>query len=262
MTRRRAHWGLFGGSFNPVHQGHVEPVRHVQQSLGLERVLYLPTASPPHKDDEALAPAAMRYAMVELALLDDDALVVSDLEMDPAQAPHYSIYTAERLCQRWPHVEFTWILGADSLLSFDTWHRWQELAAMVRVAAMVRPGWSLQQSGGTYLQRSRQSAGTSLEDSGSDCEDSTYDVELGGLSPALRAWIDSERVTLIENPGVDVSSTRIRQRLVSGGTERPAVLDALVADGWLPPRVARYLTKYPLYGPASGESPASPEHND
>ncbi len=251
MTQPKAHWGLFGGSFNPVHMGHVEPVQHVQRRLGLERVLYLPTASPPHKDGDELAPAAQRYAMVELALFDEDALVVSDLDMDPAQAPHYSIHTAERLQQRWPHVEFTWILGADSLLSFDTWHRWQELAARVRVAAMVRPGWSLQPS-----------TGTCSEDSGSDRNESASGVELGEVSPALRAWIDSERVTLIENPGVEVSSTRIRQRLAPAGTERRAVLDALVTEGWLPPRVAHYLNKYPLYGPASGESPASPEHND
>ena len=73
--------GLFGGSFDPIHRGHIEPVQAARKALGLERVIYLPTAVPPHKPGRILAPAHARYAMVEMALLEEEGLYASTFEL-------------------------------------------------------------------------------------------------------------------------------------------------------------------------------------
>src|SRR5947208_4241718 len=96
--------GLFGGSFDPIHRGHIEPVRKARRALGLDRVIYLPTARPPHKPGGALAPAPARYAMVELALLFEDGLCASAYELT-ADRPAYTIETLEHFRAELPDAE-------------------------------------------------------------------------------------------------------------------------------------------------------------
>ena len=96
--------GLFGGSFDPIHRGHVEPVREARRRLGLERVIYLPTATPPHKPRRALAPALARFAMVELALLGEEGLYVSAHELTP-ERPAYTVETLEHFRRQMPEAE-------------------------------------------------------------------------------------------------------------------------------------------------------------
>src|SRR5262245_9737320 len=84
--------GLFGGSFDPIHHGHVRPVLEAVEQIGLDRVVYLPTGRPPHKPNRRLAPALARYAMAEIALLPHSRLEVSGHELSEA-APHYTVDT-------------------------------------------------------------------------------------------------------------------------------------------------------------------------
>jgi nicotinate-nucleotide adenylyltransferase len=176
--------GLFGGSFDPIHRGHIEPVEAARVRLGLDRVLYLPTAQPPHKPDRRFAPALARYAMVELALLDHAALWVSDHELTLGR-PAYTIETLEFLRERWTEVEIVLLIGGDSFLDLPNWRRYPEILATTRIAVMTRPG-------------------ARIRDGGSE------------LHPALLDAIAAGTVDFVENAPVDVSSSEIRRRLAAG----------------------------------------------
>ncbi len=131
--------GLFGGSFDPPHRGHLQPVLAAQEQLGLDTVLYLPTARPPHKQHERQTPAHRRLAMVELAVLDHQQLRVSDRELTPGRVA-YTIDTVEELQAEQPATRFYLILGSDSFLQLPTWRRWKDLTAAVELAVLGRPG--------------------------------------------------------------------------------------------------------------------------
>jgi nicotinate-nucleotide adenylyltransferase len=196
--------GLFGGSFDPIHRGHIEPVREARRLLGLDRVIYLPTATPPHKPRRALAPAHARYAMVELALLDEDGLYASAHELTP-ERPAYTIETLEHFRREMPDAELHLLIGGDSFADFHHWVRWQEIAAAARLVVLARPGW---------------------------------DLESFPLDPGVAALARTDRVLLLHQPPVDVSSTRLRELLAAGQPLPP---------GAIPDLVVRYVQKYDLY---------------
>lgn len=198
--------GLFGGSFDPIHQGHIDPVLAAQHRLALERVVYLPTAAPPHKRDRCFAPALARFAMVELALLDHADLVVSAHELT-FDRPAYTVETLTHFHAAEAGVELYLILGADSFLELSSWVRWREILEMAQLAVLTRPG-------------------------------SRVDGARSPLAPELQAAVDAGRVHFVENRPLAVSSTEIRRRLAAGEA---------IPDGWLAPRVVRYLAKYGLY---------------
>ncbi len=198
--------GLFGGSFDPIHQGHIAPVLEAKLRLGLDRVVYLPTAAPPHKRDRCFAPALARFAMVELALLDHAELVVSAHEMTPDR-PAFTVETLAHFRATEPGSELFLIIGADSFLELSSWVRWREIVEVARLAVLTRPGFDL---------ASTRSA----------------------LAPELAAAVDAGSVHFVENAPLAVSSTEVRRRLAAGEA---------IPDGWLAPRVVRYLAKYRLY---------------
>lgn len=134
--------GLFGGSFDPIHRGHLEPVRAAREALGLERVVYLPTALPPHKPKRDFAPAHARWAMVELALLAEEGLYASPFELTLGR-PAYTVETVEAFQEAYPGVELHLVIGGDSLAEITTWRRWRDLVARVRLVVLARPGWEL-----------------------------------------------------------------------------------------------------------------------
>ncbi|MEM7051018.1 MAG: nicotinate-nucleotide adenylyltransferase [Acidobacteriota bacterium] len=132
--------GLFGGSFDPIHRGHVAPVQDARRSLGLDRVIFLPTARPPHKPDRRFASSWARYAMVELTLLDEEGLFVSPHEL-AGDRPAYTVETVEAFRQRLPDAELSLVIGSDSFADLETWKRWRELVTLARLVVLVRPGW-------------------------------------------------------------------------------------------------------------------------
>jgi nicotinate-nucleotide adenylyltransferase len=134
--------GLFGGSFDPIHWGHIRPIRQALEEVPLDEVLYLPTADPPHKRGRAQVRAPARFAMVEMALLEYDALRVTDHELTPGQVA-YTVETVEHYRRRRPDDRIHLIVGADSFVNLHRWHRWQDLVEMVELVVLRRRGWSL-----------------------------------------------------------------------------------------------------------------------
>jgi len=132
--------GWLGGSFDPVHAGHLHIARAAAGALELSRVLLVPAARPPHKRDRTLAPGPDRLALLEIACEGDERLQPHDAELR-RDGVSYSYDTAEQLLQELPGgTELFMIVGADMLADLPHWHRGAELARLVRVCPVERPG--------------------------------------------------------------------------------------------------------------------------
>src|SRR5688500_4238776 len=132
--------GLFGGTFNPVHRCHLEAATQTQRRLRLDRVLFIPSADPPHKLSMSLAPARQRLEMVRIAIRDMPAFQVSDVEMRrPSKS--YSIETVHELQKEFgPEAELFFIIGLDAFLELHTWKQASELLRACHFVVLARPG--------------------------------------------------------------------------------------------------------------------------
>jgi nicotinate-nucleotide adenylyltransferase len=129
--------GLFGGSFNPAHDGHRLVALQCLRRLALDRVWILVSPGNPLKDHSELAPLSERVARTR-QLMDHPQIDVTAFEA--AQHFRYTYETLDYLVAAEPRVNFVWIMGADSLLDFDRWERWEEIARRMPIAVYARPG--------------------------------------------------------------------------------------------------------------------------
>ena len=136
--------GLFGGTFDPIHNGHLHIARSFADELDLESVILLPAGDPYHKTTPRTA-AHHRLAMAEIAAQADSRLAVSDCDI-VRQGATYTHDTVQIFRQHFPAAELWLLIGMDSLLQLHTWHRWQNLMRQCRIAAAPRPGSSLAQA--------------------------------------------------------------------------------------------------------------------
>jgi nicotinate-nucleotide adenylyltransferase len=139
-NRRRI--GIFGGTFNPVHTGHLILAQDAMEALRLDEVRFIPCATPPHKPAPDLAPARDRLAMLRLALRDHTGFVLDDLEIHRG-APSYSVDTLAALRCRQPNARYYFIIGADSLPDLPRWYQADRLRKLATFAVVPRPGFPL-----------------------------------------------------------------------------------------------------------------------
>jgi nicotinate-nucleotide adenylyltransferase len=195
---RRQRIGLFGGTFDPIHNGHLRAARLVQRRFGLDRVFFVPAAAPPHKARPAMASARDRLRMTALAVAGHRAWTASPVEIR-AGGPSYSIRTIEAMRRRFPRARLFFIVGADAFLEIKTWREWERVLRRCAFIVMTRPGSPL---------------------------DAAARVLGGGWKDALRRVGPGERLKDgdFEPPGVfflsiaalPVSSTQIRTRASEG----------------------------------------------
>jgi len=188
--------GLFGGSFDPIHRGHVEPVKEARRALELERVIFLPTAQPPHKRDRVFAPALARLTMAELALLDEDGLQVSPFELLPDRAA-FTIDSLEYFGGLYETDQLVLLVGSDSLLHLDSWRRWRDIVGRYEIGVLVRPGHE-------------------------------RDAIAERLPEELRDAVAAGRVRWVSNAPIEISSSELRRRLAGGGELPPGLVPELV----------------------------------
>jgi nicotinate-nucleotide adenylyltransferase len=131
--------GVFGGSFNPIHRGHLYAATLAREAEALDGVVFVPAANPPHKTASDLAPAADRLAMIRAALTDEPGFSVSTVELDPG-GPRYTIETLLRLCEEHPGHDLVFILGLDSLVDLPGWREPDRILDTFGVIAVDRPG--------------------------------------------------------------------------------------------------------------------------
>ncbi|MFH0879693.1 MAG: nicotinate-nucleotide adenylyltransferase [Lentisphaerota bacterium] len=139
--------GVLGGSFNPVHVGHLILAHDAMEAFGLDQVLLIPCAIPPHKNPLGLTSAQHRLAMLQRAVEEDSRLSVSTLELDRVGIS-YSVETLNDLVRLNPGTRYFFIIGADTLTELHTWRSIHEFLALCEVVTMRRPGypWDLKPS--------------------------------------------------------------------------------------------------------------------
>lgn len=132
--------GILGGSFDPIHNGHLAVARHVRDILGLQAVHLVTAKIPPHKQGKYQASAAHRHAMVELAVKGDPALVADDCEVK-RPGPSYTVDTLRDFRRRFPEAELFFIVGADTIPELNSWYRLPEILKLCRIVTVTRPGY-------------------------------------------------------------------------------------------------------------------------
>ena len=195
---------LFGGSFDPIHHGHLIVSRFAAEQLGVERVVLIPSPSPPHKQRTILAPVADRLDLCRLAVAGDPLFEVSDWESQQS-GPSYTLRTIEHFRATLPaEMRLFWLIGMDSLVELPTWYRIGELVKTCTLVTVGRPGfeWPNQE--------------------------------------ALLQFISGEHLRELEahtliSPLIEISATRIRERVRTGQSIRylvpEAVRQAIAARG-------------------------------
>lgn len=131
--------GIYGGTFDPVHNGHVLSADELCQRLALDELRLIPCHQPPHRS-QPLASSQQRLAMVELAIAGHDALSVDDRELQ-RRGPSYTVDTLRTLrSELGSEVALCWVMGSDAFVHIDSWHQWQDLLSLAHLVVMTRPG--------------------------------------------------------------------------------------------------------------------------
>ena len=134
--------GIFGGTFDPIHYGHINAVNQLHRKLKFERVHWVLSARPPHKDGTN-ASVTQRFEMLKLALSEIPDNFADDCEIRRDQKS-YTIDTVEHFRKLYPEHRLCLIIGGDSFMNLPSWHRYTELLEMVHIVVMARPGYTLE----------------------------------------------------------------------------------------------------------------------
>lgn len=175
--------GILGGTFDPIHIGHLRIAEAIYERIALEQIIFIPAFVPPHKVGQDYAPAEHRYAMTELAVKPYTYFTVSDMELRRSGVS-YTIDTLRELRQIYPDKELYFIIGADSVAQLHTWNSINEMLQLATFVAAGRPG---------------------------------YEGVMEEVVHHLGA-VAAERIMLLHTPEYDISSTEIRTRLHEGAS--------------------------------------------
>ncbi|HYP53578.1 MAG TPA: nicotinate-nucleotide adenylyltransferase [Pyrinomonadaceae bacterium] len=218
---------LYGGTFDPVHAGHLAVARNLAELFALDEVLFVPAHVAPHKRHVNVSPALDRYAMLALATQDEPAFRVSSVELDAPERP-YTVETVAHFKERFgASSRLFFVMGADSWAEIKSWREWERLLSMAEHLVVTRPGYEISDAHVTEEIRARVVDVRGREES---------EVAL-----SLEDNSGATRIYLTDAASVRVSSTEIRRALAGDG-DGAANLGAL-----LPPPVAAYIEKYRLY---------------
>ena len=192
--------GILGGTFNPIHNGHLAAAKEVRNRLSLERVLFIPSYVPPHKKEEVMPSAVQRFDMVRLAIAGNVSFQPSDVEIKRG-GKSYTIDTIGELHKAYPGTELYFITGLDSFIEIQTWHRWKTLIDLCHFVVISRNGHHF-----ADLHKIDFMMGT---------EETLDSLDRGDLAhaevPCGASFICLENIPLF-----DISSTDIRQRVKHG----------------------------------------------
>lgn len=134
--------GIFGGTFNPVHWGHLRTALEIKNVLKLERMLLIPCGIPPHREQPDAGPE-IRLAMLKLAIADFPELEIDDRELR-RDGPSYTVDTLDSIRREFPGTAIVACIGADAFLHLTTWHQWKDMFKLAHVVVAHRPGWSME----------------------------------------------------------------------------------------------------------------------
>ena len=200
--------GILGGTFNPVHYGHLRMAQELAESLNLDTVRFIPAANPPHKDAPVIS-AEQRAAMVQLAIANNSRFVFDDRELHRAGAS-YTLDTLHSLRDELgKDISITLFMGSDAFTKFDTWHRWQEIIELCHIALVQRP----------QLRGHEHKLSPSLE----TFLHHHYSENSDDLRHASCGFVTMRQITAL-----DISSTAIRHALQHGNSVRYLMPDSVI----------------------------------
>ena len=207
--------GILGGTFDPVHYGHLDAALAAQRAIGLDELRLMPSGEPPHKPPAHQAPGENRLAMAALAVRGLDGLSASDFELR-APGPSYTSVTLRRLADEEGHdpAQLFFVLGSDAFLDIVRWHDYPALLDRGHFVVVSRP----------------DAAGASMQ--------ARMPALAGRMHPADPAATGPPAIWLVDADTRDVSSSAIRRRIAGGENH----------DHLLPPAVAAYIVRHGLYG--------------
>ncbi|MFI1913501.1 nicotinate-nucleotide adenylyltransferase [Nocardia sp. NPDC020380] len=191
QTNGRRKLGVMGGTFDPIHHGHLVAASEVANRFDLDEVIFVPTGQPWQKSDRHISPAEDRYLMTVIATASNPRFSVSRTDVDRGKET-YTVDTLRDLAELHPDADLYFITGADALASILTWHDWSELFELAKFVGVSRPG---------------------------------YELNIDHLADHLRDY-PADTVTMIEIPALAISSSDCRRR---AGEGRPVWY--LVPDG-------------------------------
>jgi nicotinate-nucleotide adenylyltransferase len=212
---------IYGGTFDPVHSGHLEIARRVTQLFGIGEFLFVPAMVAPHKMDREVSGALHRYAMLALATREDPSLSISSFELD-GPGRQYTVDTLLHFRSLLPEsADLFFVMGADSWAEFTTWREWRRLLRLANLIVVTRPGYDI----------SRAPASAELGPSIVDLRGVTEGADAGETG--------SPKVFVTDAVMLDVSATEIRRAASED--------DSVKLNELVPREVAEYIRKYGLY---------------
>lgn len=220
--------GFYGGTFDPIHQGHLQLALYVQQFCQLDQLQILPCHLPPHRAHPGVS-SAHRSAMVQLAIAPYPQLQLNRLELDK-NAPSYTVETLQQLKQQHPQDTLLFVIGMDSLCQFTRWHRWQDILQLCHLLVCQRPGYQPDDPLTQQLLLQHQAS-----------QLSQLQQQPSGL------------ILLLDNPLLDISASEIRAALFSAQpSSQPAVPASDQAQQSVDPAlqicaVSGYIRQHQLY---------------
>jgi nicotinate-nucleotide adenylyltransferase len=211
---------VLGGSFNPIHYGHLLLADEALEQLGLDRVVFVPAGAPPHKLVTSLAPAADRYAMVKLATADHPKFAVSDIELRRS-GPSYTVDTLEAL--QAGGDELVLILGSETFLDLISWRTPRRIAELARLVVVPR-------------------AGSAFDPDGAAAQKVLAAIGLTRFVPVEGAQMPAAAVMILHATSLPISASELRRRVREGRSLAYRV----------PPAIIHYIDSHSLY---VGEAP-------
>jgi len=210
--------GIFGGTFNPIHYGHLRPAEEIGDRLGLEPVIFIPSSDPPHKEKKDLLPAPLRGEMVRLAIADNPRFCFSDAEL-ARPGKSYSVETIPGIRRLWGgEAELYFILGLDAFLEIGTWKNPATLFTLCHFVILTRPG----------FEKIFTPEHLPVDLASEFC----YDPKKDGYMHPSGFGVFPREITAL-----DISSTKIREALGRGNSIRYL----------LPPAVEKFIVEKRLY---------------
>ncbi|MFH1993994.1 MAG: nicotinate-nucleotide adenylyltransferase [Pseudomonadota bacterium] len=201
--------GLFGGTFNPIHRGHLQAIQKVQAAFDLDQIYFIPAALPPHKEPKGVADAEDRMQMIRLGISNYPVLMksvkISDVELTRS-GPSYTIDTVRYLLQVLPEkTALHFILGLDAFLEIDTWKSYPELFRLVTFIVMSRPG---------AARHGNDLMWPTLE---KQLKSKIADTYRFSASQSCYVHDEKQPVFILDVSPLDISSTQIRELVKKGG---------------------------------------------
>ncbi len=165
--------GLFGGTFDPIHNGHLIIAEWVREELQLDKIIFIPAGDPPHKQENNITPIRHRLTMVSLAIAANERFSLSDIEVKKA-GKSYTVETLRTLQNHFPpQINLFWIIGSDSLFDLPNWFQPDEIVKLAQIVVYPRPAYSVDEAAARF----------------------------------------KDRVLYVDSPLIDISSTLIRERI-------------------------------------------------